>query len=102
MENMEVNVHEAKTHLSRLLKRVTEGEEIIISRAGTPVAKMVAVVPASTVRPLGAMEGQIYITEDFDAPLPDDILARFYGEKPKRKQPAPAKSGKSARKRVPS
>lgn len=101
---MEVNVHEAKTHLSRLLKRVAAGEEITIARAGTPVAKMVAVAPAGAARPLGAMEGQIYIAEDFDAPLPDDLLAGFYGEKPKpkRKRPAPAKSGKSARKRVPS
>jgi prevent-host-death family protein len=97
---MEVNVHEAKTHLSRLLKRVAAGEEITIARSGVPVAKLVAVAPASAVRPLGAMEGQIYIAEDFDAPLPDDILARFYGEKPKRKQPARAKSGKSTRKRV--
>jgi prevent-host-death family protein len=99
---MEVNVHEAKTHLSRLLKRVAAGEEITIARAGTPVAKLVAVAPASAVRPLGAMEGQIYIAEDFDAPLPDDILARFYGEKPKpkRKRRAGAKSGESTRRRM--
>jgi prevent-host-death family protein len=99
---MEVNVHEAKTHLSRLLKRVAAGEEITIARAGVPVARMVAVAPASAARPLGAMEGQIYIAEDFDAPLPDDILAGFYGEKPKlkRKQPTRAKSGRSIRKRV--
>jgi prevent-host-death family protein len=97
---MEVNVHEAKTHLSRLLKRVAEGEEITIARAGVPVAKLIAVAPASAVRPLGAMEGQIYIAEDFDAPLPDRLLAQFYGEKPKRKPPARAKSGKFARKRI--
>jgi prevent-host-death family protein len=99
---MEVNVHEAKTHLSRLLKRVAAGEEITIARAGVPVARMVAVAPASAARPLGAMEGQIYIAEDFDAPLPDDILAGFYGgkPKPKRKQPGRAKSGRSIRKRV--
>jgi prevent-host-death family protein len=97
---MEVNVHEAKTQLSRLLKRVTEGEEITISRAGVPVAKLIAVTPANVARPLGAMEGQIYIAEDFDAPLPDDLLAMFYGEEPKRKKPARAKPEKPARKRA--
>jgi prevent-host-death family protein len=97
---MEVNVHEAKTQLSRLLKRVTEGEEITISRAGVPVAKLIAVVPANVARPLGAMEGQIYIAEDFDAPLPDDLLAMFYGEEPKRKKPVRAKHEKPAMKRA--
>jgi prevent-host-death family protein len=97
---MEVNVHEAKTQLSRLLKRVSAGEEITISRAGVPVAKLIAVAPANVARPLGAMEGQIYIAEDFDAPLPDDLLARFYGEEPKRKKPARAKPEKPASKRA--
>jgi prevent-host-death family protein len=97
---MEVNVHEAKTQLSRLLRRVSAGEEITISRAGVPVAKLIAVEPANAVRPLGAMEGQIYIADDFDAPLPDDLLALFYGEHPKRKVPARAKLEKRARKRV--
>ena len=97
---MEVNVHEAKTHLSRLLKRVAAGEEITISRAGVPVAKLIALAPVGGARPLGAMEGQIYIAEDFDAPLPPDILASFYGEEPKRKKWARAKSGRSARRRA--
>ena len=91
---MEVNVHEAKTHLSRLLRRVAAGEEITISRAGTPVAKMTAVAPAHAERPLGALEGQIYIAEDFDAPLPDDLLAQFYGEKPRGKKPGSPKGAK--------
>ena len=97
---MEINVHEAKTHLSRLLKRVAEGEEITIARAGVPVAKLIPLAPASTERPLGAMEGQFYIADDFDAPLPEDLLAMFYGEEPKRKKPERAKSGKNARKRA--
>lgn len=50
---MEVNVHEAKTHLSRLLKRVAEGEEITISRAGVPVAKLIALGPDGQSRPMG-------------------------------------------------
>jgi len=96
---MEVNIHEAKTQLSRLLRKVAEGEEIIIARAGVPVAKLVAVPPAQRLRPLGAMEGQIYIAEDFDAPLPDDLLALFYGEELARKGPARARSQKPARRR---
>ena len=70
-----VNVHEAKTHLSRLLERVERGEEVVISRAGTPVAKLVA-IPA-TKRVLGADRGRVRIAPDFDAPLPDDVLADF-------------------------
>ncbi|MGA2005002.1 MAG: type II toxin-antitoxin system Phd/YefM family antitoxin [Terriglobales bacterium] len=97
---MQVNIHEAKTQLSRLLRRVAEGEEITISRAGVPVAKLIAAPPINRLRPLGAMEGKIYIAEDFDAPLPDDILASFYGEEPKRKKPACAKSVRPANKRV--
>jgi len=97
---MEVNVHEAKTQLSRLLKRVAAGEEVTISRAGVPVARLVAIAPANGERPLGAMEGQIYIADDFDAPLPDDLLALFYGDEPKRKRPARVKAEKAARKRV--
>jgi prevent-host-death family protein len=70
-----VNVHEAKTHLSRLLERVERGEEVVISRAGTPVAKLVAV--AASKRILGADRGRVRIASDFDAPLPDEMLADF-------------------------
>lgn len=94
---MEVNVHEAKTHLSRLLRRVAAGEEITISRAGTPVAKMTAVTPAHVERPLGALEGQVQIAEDFDAPLPDDLLAQFYGQSPGGKKPRSPKRGKGGK-----
>ena len=93
---MEVNIHEAKTQLSRLLRRVAEGAEITIARAGVPVAKLIAAPPANRLRPLGAMEGQIYIAEDFDAPFPDDLVALFYGEEPKRKKPSRAKAKKLA------
>jgi prevent-host-death family protein len=97
---MEVNVHEAKTQLSRLLRRVVDGEEIIISRAGVPVAKLVAVPRSTSLRPLGAMEGQIYIADDFDAPLPDDLLASFYGEEQKRKKPVRVKPAGNGRRRA--
>ena len=87
---MEINVHEAKTHFSKLLQRVAMGEEIIIAKAGVPVAKLVPVEPRKGKRKLGIDAGRIHIADDFDAPLPDDILAAFYGEdtpkKPKKKR----------------
>ena len=77
---MEVNVHQAKTHLSRLLRRVAEGEEITIARAGVPVARLVAVEHAKNVRPLNMDRGRVWVADDFDAPLPPDLLAAFEGE----------------------
>ncbi len=73
------NVHEAKTHLSRLLDRVAEGEEIIIAKSGRPVAKLVRVV-IEPRRP-GRLKGRIRIGPDFDEPLPEEILAGFHGER---------------------
>ena len=60
---MEVNIHEAKTHLSRLLQRVAAGEEVTIAR---PVARLIAVEPKAK-RPLGFARGEIWIADDFDA-----------------------------------
>lgn len=77
---MEVNIHQAKTHLSRLLQRVALGEEITISKAGVPVARLVPAAAAQGKRPLGLFKGEIWIAPDFDAPLPPDILAGFLGE----------------------
>ena len=74
---MEVNVHEAKTHLSRLLRKVAEGEEITISRAGVPVAKLVAAGSQNKTRPMGMDRGRIWVADDFDAPMPE-IEALFY------------------------
>ncbi|HEY0511238.1 MAG TPA: type II toxin-antitoxin system prevent-host-death family antitoxin [Thermoanaerobaculia bacterium] len=73
------NVHEAKTHLSRLLERVAGGEEIIIAKSGRPVAKLVRV--AVEPRRPGRLKGRIRIGPDFDEPLPDEILAAFRGER---------------------
>jgi len=92
---MEVNIHQAKTHLSRLLLRVAGGEEITIARAGVPVARLVAVEPPRTPRPMGMDRGRFKVPEDFNAPLPDEVLALFEGEKPKR---AP-RAGKRNRRR---
>ncbi len=76
---MEVNIHEAKTHLSRLLQRVAGGEEVIIARAGVPVAKLVALEKKIKTRPLGMDRGKVWVADDFDAPLPEDLLREFYG-----------------------
>ena len=73
---MEVNVHEAKTHLSKLLKRVAAGEEIIISRAGKPVAKLTP-LHSPLQRRFGIDEGVFEIPDDFDASLPDEVLRAF-------------------------
>jgi prevent-host-death family protein len=72
----EVNVHEAKTHLSRLLLRVAGGEEIVIARAGKPVARLVPIEPKPR-RVIGQDDGLFEIPDDFDAPLPDEVLALF-------------------------
>ena len=75
-----VNVHEAKTRFSRLLRRVAAGEEITIANRGVPVARLVPVVAEGTMRKLGLFRGQMTIPDDFDAPLPDDILDAFEGK----------------------
>ena len=72
-----VNIHEAKTHLSRLLSRVAAGEEIVIAKAGKPIARLVPVVPSGGERELGIDRDRIVISEDFDAPLPEEILSAF-------------------------
>jgi prevent-host-death family protein len=71
-----VNVHEAKTHLSRLLDRVASGEEIVIAKAGKPVARLVPFA-RTTKRPLGADAGRVKIAANFDAPLPDHLASVF-------------------------
>ena len=74
----EVNIHEAKTHLSKLLRRVTAGEEIVIARAGKPVARLVPVAEPPQPRELGRHRDEIWIADDFDT-LDEDILADFEG-----------------------
>lgn len=72
-----VNIHQAKTHLSRLLDEAAGGEEIVIARAGKPVARLVALPAKQPRRKPGSMKGKIRISEDFDAPLPRDIARAF-------------------------
>ena len=76
-----VNIHEAKTHLSRLLERVSAGEEIVIAKAGRPVARLVPYDENDEPRKPGGWEGRVWMADDFDE-LPPDILAAFYGEDP--------------------
>jgi prevent-host-death family protein len=75
-----VNIHQAKTHLSGLLQRVQSGEEIVIANAGKPVARLVPIEAPPAPRILGSAKGQIWMSDDFDAPLPDEITKLFYGE----------------------
>ena len=69
MTNTTVNIHEAKTHLSRLLVRVEQGEEIVIARSGRPVALLIAVEPTLAPRPRGLGRGKVIIRPTFDDPL---------------------------------
>jgi prevent-host-death family protein len=77
-----VNIHQAKTHLSRLVERAEAGEEIVIARSGRPVARLVPYARPEQRRNFGRMHGLIRISDDFDAPLPNDLLAGFYGDAP--------------------
>src|SRR5258708_35883372 len=80
----QVNIHEAKTHLSSLLQRVAEGEEITIAKSGVPVARLTAIKGSSPKSFLGIDRKRLKVPKDFDAPLPDDIIAGFWGgEEPK-------------------
>lgn len=72
-----VNIHEAKTHLSRLIARVVRGEEITLAKAGRPVAKIVPLMPRLDRRIPGTARGRILVSPDFDAPLPKESRKHF-------------------------
>jgi len=75
-----VNVHEAKTHLSRLLAKVARGDEVIIAKGGKPIARLVPVQKAKHMgQVLGIDKGRLWFARDFDGPLPEEILTRFEG-----------------------
>jgi prevent-host-death family protein len=74
-----VNIHEAKTQFSRLVDTAAGGEEIIIARAGQPAARLVPMERAKVTRRFGGLKGKIRIADDFDAALPDDVVAAFEG-----------------------
>lgn len=75
------NIHEAKTHFSRLVERVMRGEEVVIGKAGKPVARLVPYREDRSVRVPGGWEGKVRIADDFDE-LPDEVAAAFRGEQP--------------------
>jgi prevent-host-death family protein len=79
MSEIMYNLYEAKTSLSRLVDRAAKGEEIILSKAGKPLAKLVPYERPAEPRQPGGWEGRIRIAEDFDAPLPADLQAAFEG-----------------------
>ena len=74
-----VNIHAAKSQLSRLLDAAVAGEEVIIAKAGKPIARLVQVEQKKERRKLGTLAGKLHVPDDFDDPLPDDILADFEG-----------------------
>ncbi len=77
----QVNIHEAKTGLSKLVERAEAGEDVVIARAGRPVVKLVALTKARTPRRLGPLDGRFKIPDDFNKPLPASVLRAFEGGK---------------------
>jgi len=75
-----INIHQAKTQLSRLIERVNAGEEIVIAKAGRPVARLVPAGVSAAPRTPGLMKGRIRVGKDFDTPLPGDLLDAFEGK----------------------
>lgn len=78
---VQVNMHEAKTHLSRLVERAAAGEEVILAKAGHPVARLVAIGGEKRARrePPAHLRGRVWMSDDFDDPLPE-LEARLYGD----------------------
>ena len=72
-----VNIHEAKTHLSRIIDEVAAGAEVIIAKAGKPMARLVPIVAPAKQKRLGLLKGKIKVPDDFNAPLDDEVLAAF-------------------------
>ncbi len=80
MPVVQVDIHYAKAHLSKLLRLVEKGEDVTIASAGVSVARLVAIEKTQELlRPMGFERGKIWIADDFDAPLPDDLLKQLYG-----------------------
>jgi prevent-host-death family protein len=74
-----INIYAAKTHLSKLLERAAAGTDVIIARGGKPVARLTQLKkPVRKIR-FGVLKGKVKVAKDFDAPLPDEVLAQFEG-----------------------
>lgn len=74
---IKVNIHEAKTHFSQLLNRVGNGEEVIIAKAGKPIARIVPIKKEAKKRKPGSAKGRIILEDNFFEPLPESILSAF-------------------------
>ena len=72
-----VNIHAAKTHLSRLVDAAAAGEEIIIAKSGKPLARLCPLAQEPRKRVLGRLRGKLIVPDDFDVPLPDEVLELF-------------------------
>ena len=74
---LSINIHAAKTHLSRLVDEAAGGEEIIIAKAGKPVARLIALETPKPPRVLGLLKGKLHLPDDIHAPLPEDVVKSF-------------------------
>lgn len=74
-----INIHDAKTRLSQLVERAEAGEEIVIARAGRPVARLAPLTSRGGPRRLGLLDGRFRIPDDFNTPLPEELLQAFFG-----------------------
>jgi prevent-host-death family protein len=74
-----INIHEAKTHLSRLVEQAAAGREVIIAKAGKPLARLVPLANVARPKKLGQLKGKITVPDDFNAPLDAETLALFQG-----------------------
>ena len=79
---MQVNIHDAKTHFSQLVNQALKGDEVIIARDGKPLIRLVPYAEETQIRRGGQFKGLIEICDDFDAPLPEELLNLFYGDEP--------------------
>jgi prevent-host-death family protein len=75
-----VNIYEAKTRLSQLVEEAASGRDVVIARAGRPVARLTRLARTGGKRRLGILDGRFRIPDDFNRPLPDDVLRAFEGE----------------------
>lgn len=74
-----INIHEAKTHLSRIVDEVAAGAEVIIAKAGKPMARLIPLAGVKRRKKLGLLKGKIKVPDDFNASLPEDVIASFEG-----------------------
>jgi prevent-host-death family protein len=75
-----INIFEAKTQLSKLVEMAEKGQDVVIARAGQPVARLTSLEPMKRPIRFGLLKGKIHVADNFDAPLPDDMLAEFEGQ----------------------